>query len=218
MTIGTDSERAPLLGPGDANRRTDFETNPPESDTASTALPPATKLISPAKRILVLALSFTLLITLAIGGALLNVPIAEIQEEIICRRIHGPDFDPGKCKDKNVQSELSLIRGWDTTFTLIPSFLTSVPYGAVADRYGRTLVLGLSLFGITLNAMFGSLVCAMPHVFHLRTVWLGSIIQFVGGGEIVFSAMIYTIVADISTEEQRFVIDAYNGHKRHISN
>ncbi|KXX82085.1 hypothetical protein MMYC01_201549 [Madurella mycetomatis] len=147
MVSTTNSERTPLLGSTDAGTQHIGDT-----------LSRVTRPISPAKRVLILGLTFSLLIALAIGGTLFDTPITEIQEDIICHRIHGPNLEPGVCKEKEVQSELSFIRGWDTTFTMLPSLIVSVPYGAIADRYGRTLVLGLSLLGITLNAAFGTLV------------------------------------------------------------
>lgn len=161
--------------------------------------------MSPAKRVLVLSLSFSLLIVLAIGTTLNETAILHIQEVNICRLIHGPEIDSKitMCKNTQVQSEISLIRGWNNSFTLLVSFIASVPYGAIAGRYGRTLFFGLSILGMASSAAFGSLMCAMPHIFHPRFIWLGNLFLVVGGGVTVFTAVAYTIVADVSDESQR---------------
>ena len=194
------NEQTPLLSPIHEREQADLPITTPTP-------------LSNAKRLAILTLCFGLLITLAIGGTLVSTPIIDIQETIICHRIHGPDVghDDAACKDRDVQSELSLIRGWHTSFSLLVSIIASVPYGAVADRYGRALVLGLALTGIALTESFGALVCAMPDVFPPRAIWLSSLFQFVGGGEAIFSAMVYTIAADISSEAQRATVFFYLG-------
>lgn len=103
-----------------------------------------------------------LIILTELGAYLATIPLNQVLEEIICRNFH-PDLllDPNdpRCKDRAVQTELSLLRGWQMTFDFVPGLLTAVPYGFVADKYGRELVLTLSMLGITLSSGFYILVC-----------------------------------------------------------
>ncbi|KAK1751710.1 major facilitator superfamily domain-containing protein [Echria macrotheca] len=203
MPAAVESECTPLL-PSESDPN--HESQPNNSSIAGTPY-------SQTKRLVILAVCYGLLIILGIGGTLCSTPIIDIQEAIICRRFHGPDVDHDDpaCKDKDVQGELSFIRGWHVSLTLLTSLIASVPYGAMADRYGRTIVLGLSFLGATLTECFGALVCAMPHIFHPRAIWAGSLFQLVGGGEAILSAMVYTILADISSEAQRATAFFYLG-------
>ncbi len=107
---------------------------------------------------------------LGIGANMVEIPKYEIVQRNICRRIHGPDAvnmvshegdggtkDP--CKSNEVQTELSSIFGWGVTFELLPGMILSVPFGAVADRYGRSLVLGLALAGVTVCMAVQAVIC-----------------------------------------------------------
>ncbi|KAK8022905.1 MFS multidrug transporter [Apiospora marii] len=116
--------------------------------------------------------------------------------------------DP-RCKGNDVQTELSFIRGWQSTLDYIPSLLTAVPYGFLADRRGRELVLRLSLIGITLASSFVVLVCSLPDAFPPRATWASAIFTFIGGGPAVFNAMVFTIAADIVSEEERSTTFSY---------
>ncbi|KAF4504262.1 hypothetical protein G6O67_008435 [Ophiocordyceps sinensis] len=136
----------------------------------------------------------------------------QIQEGIICQMWHPGIPEPSKdvrCKDRDVQSELSTLRGWELTFGLIPGLLTAIPYGIIADRYGRKVVLSLSLFGITLVQAVDIIICWFPDTFPLRLVWLGAMFTSVGGGPFVLSAMIFAIANDVSNEAQRSFIFFY---------
>jgi hypothetical protein len=109
------------------------------------------------------ALCFALNILLEAGLYLIAIPLNQILEEIICRNILptlAGASDP-RCKDSIVQSELSLIRGWQVTFDIIPGLLTAVPYGLMADRYGREFVLFLSVLGGALASSFNILICML---------------------------------------------------------
>ncbi|KAK0715061.1 major facilitator superfamily domain-containing protein [Lasiosphaeris hirsuta] len=206
-------EESPLLASvnhlGNHDSGSDSDSDPGVGGRASEtwALPATTRDIPPSKRFLVLLLCLALSVLLGVGDQLVSTPLLVLEEEIICRQVHGPDpvfsGDGNPCKDKHVQGELSFLTGWATFFALVPGVIMAVPYGAVADRYGRTPILGLSIMGVFLNLLFSSLICVLPDTFPLRLVWLSSAAFFVGGGPTVYMAMMYTIVADISNEAQK---------------
>ncbi|TDZ21047.1 Efflux pump ustT [Colletotrichum orbiculare MAFF 240422] len=153
-----------------------------------------------------------LIILLELGAYLATIPLNQVLEEIICRNLDPhlpPDTDEPRCKDKAVQAELSIVRGWQSTLDFIPGLLTAVPYGFLADRRGRELVLSLSLLGITLSSAFYIFVCALPDLFPHRLTWLSAIFTIIGGGPAVFNAMVFTIASDVVEASQRSTIFSY---------
>lgn len=78
----------------------------------------------------VLVLSFILIVLLEIGAYLAATPLTSILEAIVCRNIHpelanvvlssNGGIEDERCKDRNVQSELAMLRGWYMTFNYVP--------------------------------------------------------------------------------------------------
>ena len=87
--------------------------------------------------------------------------------------------------------------------------LLTMPYGALADRIGRKPVFLLSLIGIILSSCWMLIISWFWQVFPLRLIWLAPIFQAVGGGTVVAVTMIFTMVSDVVTQEDRFVCQAY---------
>ncbi|KAL7908231.1 hypothetical protein GGI35DRAFT_453658 [Trichoderma velutinum] len=165
-----------------------------------------------SRRITIALLCLLLLLVVEFAATLLTISVSQIEEGILCRRFF-PDVndtitDP-RCKSENVQSELSTIQGWGFTFAIIPGVITAVPYGVAADKYGRSVILSLSLLGIVLVEAGAVIICRFPHIFPLRLIWLAALFTMVGGGTFVFSAMIFTIASDISNAAQRSTVFFY---------
>ncbi|KAK2603871.1 hypothetical protein QQS21_003906 [Conoideocrella luteorostrata] len=129
-------------------------------------------------------LCFVLNILLETGLYLITIALNQILEENICQSI-TPDVrgaDDPRCKGSIVQSELSLIRGWQVTFDIVPGLLTAVPYGLLADRHDKEFVLGLSVLGgalassfsVLVSTVLGSQLIASPLVYLLIEInkWL----------------------------------------------
>jgi hypothetical protein len=170
-TDGAPTEEAPLLGRhqrelnGTHHHHHDaLHAQAPESH----ALPPATAAIAPARRILIIAMLFALCIVLAVCATLANTAMMQGIEDILCRREHGPGFPrnvtvgsdvDNPCKDDAIAGEIAMILGWDGVFNLLPSIFLAVPFGAVADRYGRVPVIGLVLVGVVLQIAWTMFVC-----------------------------------------------------------
>ncbi|KAM3558584.1 hypothetical protein MY1884_003922 [Beauveria asiatica] len=149
---------------------------------------------------------FFLSICMEISNILITIPLNQILESIICRRLvsdhRSNGLDP-RCKNENVQRELSFIRGWQLTFDLIPGLLTAIMYGLAAKKYGRQFILALAVLGATLAATFVLVVCSFPAVFSPRLVWLSSTFTLIGGGVPVFNAMIFALLSDAVHESKR---------------
>lgn len=107
-----------------------------------------------------------------LGGSVMVPAASQIGEENICRQFH-PDIANGtdpRCRDKQVQGELSLIDGVSVPLFLLPGILTAVPYGIFADTYGRRLGIGLSMLGLLLQAGASLMVCEFSSLSSLFRV------------------------------------------------
>ncbi|KAE9362765.1 MFS general substrate transporter [Stipitochalara longipes BDJ] len=151
-----------------------------------------------------------------IGDYMLRAPLMRIFEGIICRSYYESITPSGKelsipipeekCKIPFVQSELAMLKGWEMTFSCIPGILAAVPFGMVADRYGRKLVLLLALLGVILCLLWTMVVIYYEEILDLRWYWAGNAFLFIGGGSSVVTAMIFAILSDVASEEQRAAI------------
>ncbi|KAL1894770.1 hypothetical protein Sste5346_005746 [Sporothrix stenoceras] len=92
-----------------------------------------------------------ILVLFEASGILQDIPLNQVLEENIYRSFLGKD---GDCSDRSentdVQTELSFLRGWQSTLNMIPGIVTAVPYGYLIDRHGRKLDLILNTVGIFL--------------------------------------------------------------------
>lgn len=77
------------------------------------------------------------------------------------------------------------------------------PYGLLADRRGRKSTLILGVPGFTLNSIITIAVLWFSDVLPLRAVWLSSLAWLIGGGPVVAFAIIWTMMADVTSEAER---------------
>jgi len=175
--VPTPDETSPLLGPAaarhanGANGKGQHISNGPGGHAeglAPDALPPTTRAISPARRLTILTLIFSMSITIAIGGCMVDTAQYQLIEEMICDQrpengkktqlLHGYQMK-NPCDPGEVMWKLTSLYGWLSTVTSIPGLLVSVPYGMLADRHGRALVMGLSSLGLFLMQVWVTIVC-----------------------------------------------------------
>ncbi|KAK1570030.1 major facilitator superfamily domain-containing protein [Colletotrichum navitas] len=168
---------------------------------------------TPHKSRVIIAICIFLIVIIELGAHLIAIPLNQVLEAIICHNLE-PQMSPSaaddlRCKEEFVQSELSIIRGWQRTLEFIPGLLTAVPYGYFADRRGRGIVLTLSLLGITLSQAFQILICTLPTVCSIRMTWLSALFTFIGGGPAVFTALVYAIAGECVNSEHRSTVFSY---------
>jgi MFS family permease len=161
---------------------------------------------------------FFLVTTIDIASSLFEPPKTRVFEANICLRYyekHDPSkinkdgtVDESLCKINAVQEKLATIMGWAELFEVLPGILLAVPYGALADKYGRKWIFALSLVGMLLDSAWILVICYFRNL-PLQLVWLASIFLILGGGPIVASAVGLTIVSDIIPAEKRTSIFLY---------
>jgi MFS family permease len=146
------------------------ERSPLIEDNQTNIVDSAAQSIINSRR-LIIASCFAVRILYLVGSALIEIPLLQIQESILCDSLnpldvshlghsHLPEPDPRwRCKQENVQRELSILQSWSIMAQLIPSLIVSVPLGLAADRYGRTVILGLGLLGVILYYGLATSIC-----------------------------------------------------------
>ncbi|KAG9240674.1 major facilitator superfamily domain-containing protein [Calycina marina] len=153
-----------------------------------------------------------------IGEDLFTAPRIRLFESIACINYysrHNPSLlDPDGsvperfCKVDPVQSKVASVLGWQLFFDSIPAILLPVPYGYIADTYGRKWVLVTALTGYALtwaSTLFFVGVLQLP----LEYVWLSSLFSLVGGGGATGTTLLTTMVADVVPPEFRSTVFFY---------
>ncbi|OOF99389.1 hypothetical protein ASPCADRAFT_393265 [Aspergillus carbonarius ITEM 5010] len=199
-----DREDAPFLASG--------ETTPPVQEEPSQY--DAQKEANRKIRFRLMVTLFAMILAVEVGICMSNGPVTRIYESIACREYYA-QYDPTQigadgevreelCKVKAVQQDLAAVKGYMEFFDGILSALLAIPYGLLADRRGRKSTICLSIPGFALNCIMQLVVMWFPNVFPLRTVWASSLAWLFGGGPVVAFAIIWTMMSDVSTEEERF--------------
>lgn len=112
----------------------------------------------------VVALCIALAVIGDISEYFVLAPRVRVYESILCTDYYlreNPSLvgDDGSvpeqfCKVDYVQGQIAMIQGWNLFFQSIPAILLPIPYGYLADKYGRKWFMALSLFGCILAYAF----------------------------------------------------------------
>ncbi|KAJ5499369.1 Major facilitator superfamily domain general substrate transporter [Penicillium expansum] len=208
-----DREDAPFLdspdpsNPGPAHRhihgKPSIGSRPVEANASASAISFRLK-----------ATLFAMVLAVEIGFAFLEGPMVRIMESIACRQ-YFLGVDPTKigadgqvpeamCKIGEVQAELAAVKGYHMFFDgslSRRSFGDS--YGLLADRRGRKSTLALSLPGFALNSILTITILWFSDIFPLRALWFTALTWVFGGGPVVSFAIIWTMMADVTSEAER---------------
>ncbi|KAJ6008256.1 hypothetical protein N7540_012232 [Penicillium herquei] len=156
---------------------------------------------------------FSMILAVEIGFSFLEGPQVRIFESIACRQYYSV-VDPSQigangqvpeemCKGAEVQAELAAVKGYHMFFDGLLCALLAIPYGLLADRRGRKSTLLIGLPGFFLNSMITVAVMWFSETIPLRAVWLSSLAWLLGGGPVVTFAIIWTMMSDVTTEDER---------------
>lgn len=152
-------EREPLLAPNG---------QPPPYTEATTAAN-----ASESAYLRVLMVGYAIFTLSQFHANIFNTAMKQLVEGNLCRSFNDNVTDPTKdprCKGEQTQAELSLIFSMESTFELIPGLLLSIPYGMVADVYGRRIVAFLSILGCVFYAAAEAFVGTYWLCIYLRHV------------------------------------------------
>lgn len=177
----------------------------PDEDASSTSLT--------VPRYYILSLVLSIVFVTDLANSVSKAPLTRVFESIICQN-HFAIIDPSKinsngfveeryCKVGLVQEELALLRGWQDFFDYIPGLFLAIPFGMLADEYGRGWLSVLNVAAMWLRMGWICFVCAFPNAFPIRLIWLQSALGVLGGGSLVASALFMVIVTDVTPEASR---------------
>lgn len=153
----------------------------------------------------VVAVSFTMVLLTDFAAFFLDAPQTSILEGNICDRYYQHSSSPASrdCRAGPVQAELATVNQMLNTFNRLPGLFAAIPFGIIADRYGRRPVFVLTILGALLQDVISKTILWRPDIFAPRLIWLSSLATFVGGGDAVASSMIFLVVADVAPPHQR---------------
>ncbi|KAL8820713.1 MAG: hypothetical protein Q9191_007459 [Dirinaria sp. TL-2023a] len=154
-----------------------------------------------------------------LANSVSKAPLMRVFESIICQNHYaGPNagfigragnVDEQHCKISPVQQELALLRAWLDFFDYLPGLFLAIPFGMLADKYGRKWLNVLNTASLWLRLGWICLVCAFPHLIPLRLIWAQSILGVFGGGPVVGSALSMVIMTDVTPESKRATVFFY---------
>jgi hypothetical protein len=109
----------------------------------------------------VVALGITIAVVSDAGESLYAAPRIRLFESIVCTHYYQQE-DPSLvhkgghlpeylCKVDPVQDELASVFRGQLFFDSIPAILLPIPYGYLADKYGRKWILFMAMLGYTLS-------------------------------------------------------------------
>ena len=97
------------------------------------------------------------------ANSLVQAPRIRLYESIVCTRYYAANEPSlvGKdgsvpeelCKLNLIQDEITMVLGWQIMFENVPGILLAIPYGSLAEMYGRKWVLVLALAGNARNSV-----------------------------------------------------------------
>ncbi|KAK6215273.1 major facilitator superfamily transporter [Colletotrichum tabaci] len=158
-----------------------------------------------------IAAIFCAIIVLGAGASgLWVIPITRQVEDIVCREYygvlhseHGGPIDEARCKEDAIQSKVAMLFAVYSALQASIGAAAAFPWGIVADRFGRKWVFSMAVLGIVLGQLWFLVVCAFPRTIPLKAMWLGPFLLVIGGGNAVLPAVVFSMLSDITTSENR---------------
>ncbi|KAK1987544.1 major facilitator superfamily transporter [Colletotrichum cereale] len=145
------------------------------------------------------------------AGGLWTIPATRQVEDIVCREYFGvlrsgdgdTPIDERRCKEDAIQSKVAMVFAFYSTLQAVVCALSAFPWGIIADRVGRKKVFSLAVLGMFLDQFWFLMVCVFPKTIPIKALWVGPFFMFVGGGNGVLAAVVFSMVSDVTTSENR---------------
>ncbi|KAF5026536.1 hypothetical protein F66182_1396 [Fusarium sp. NRRL 66182] len=146
----------------------------------------------------------------ALSGMMLLLPTVRLIEDMFCH-VHYQDpssdiIDEMKCKVDEIQSRLGYLYGWTGLVSSVIGLLVAFPYGIMSDKIGRKPTVMFAYGGVAVTFLFSpfSLKAYSAELReHPYIMLIGGFFQIFGGGVPVMISTLYSIAADVSSEEHK---------------
>lgn len=160
--------------------------------------------------------------TIAFGGTI--VPRIDLIISLICedyfaeRSLHDPSFHimPVILGDENPQCRIPEVQSLVSRFTLycnlaagLLSAIVSPMLGALSDRYGRKLMISVTILGTLLCETVIVVVARYPNTFSVNWILLGYAFDGLGGSFVAAMALSYAYASDCTVPDKRNVVFGY---------
>ncbi|OOF96619.1 hypothetical protein ASPCADRAFT_129694 [Aspergillus carbonarius ITEM 5010] len=154
-------------------------------------------------------------------------PTNQLLELSVCRSYYR-SVDPStiapdstvlarSCKIDAIQKEVAVLRGWLGLAQALPGLLLAIPYGLLAQRYGRKLVAALGISGEILAGLWIWIACHYSPRFSGWAIAISAIIRFIGGGSSVMSSMVLALVSSFASPHSRTRVFFYMAVSQMVS-
>ena len=174
MTLHTPSFRASRTSQEyDNGDQTPFLKSPRDTFNSPSPSSPTVDAIAEQRshklRFRVTLLIALLIVAVDLPSVLAGTSMVRILESIYCHQYYQT-ADPSKigqdgkipeqlCKVEDVQKQLSTLRGWMSFWSHLPGLFLAVPYGMLADKYGRKWLFVMNIVAMQARSVWSYVVC-----------------------------------------------------------
>ena len=117
--------------------------------------------------------------------------------------------DNPQCRIPEVQALVSKFQLYGALIAGILAGITSPKLGALSDRYGRTKMISVSIFGMLMSELINIMIATYPDILSVNWMLLGFFFDGLGGSFIAAMALSYAYASDCTVPEKRNVVFGY---------
>ncbi|OLN92740.1 Tetracycline resistance protein, class B [Colletotrichum chlorophyti] len=156
----------------------------------------------------IVAIFVTIIVIGSGSGGLWSLPSTRRVEDIVCRQYYNvlyteDTIDESLCKENDIQSKVAMIFAVYVALQASIGAVAAFPWGIVADRFGRKRVFSLAVLGLSLDQLWFIIVCSFPKTIPIQAIWFGPSTLFIGGGNPVLSAVVFSMLSDVTSSQKR---------------
>ncbi|KAI1177378.1 major facilitator superfamily domain-containing protein [Nemania sp. FL0916] len=164
----------------------------------------------PQKKAAVTNILYFITFIASYAGGFVDLPFTRLVEDLICHDYYdvkrsSEPIDESLCKEDSIQKQLAYVLAVQSTLFSIVAFVAAFPWGFAADKIGRKPIVAVAMAGMFLGAAMEIAVVYWSNVFPITAIWASSASQLVGGGNGVLIAVVLSMIADATTEEERAI-------------
>ncbi|RWA06824.1 hypothetical protein EKO27_g8282 [Xylaria grammica] len=144
------------------------------------------------------------------SGGFIELPLTRLIEDLICHEYYDVEsktqpIDESLCKEDSIQKELAYLLAVQSTLYSIIAFVAAFPWGLAADKIGRKPIVAVAMTGLLVGALIELAVVYWSDVFPITAIWASAAGQLIGGGNGVLIAVVLSMIADATNEEDRAI-------------
>ncbi|KAJ8124177.1 hypothetical protein ONZ43_g31 [Nemania bipapillata] len=203
------SELASLLpdspeGPRHRGHRDNFSISSIASSVSSILAP------RPGNKASVTHILYFITFIASYAGGFFELPLTRLIEDLLCHDYYDVEsstqpIDESLCKEDAIQKQLAYLLAVQSTLYSIVAFVAAFPWGIAADKVGRKPIVAVAMAGLLIGALIELAVVYWSNVFPITAIWVSAAGQLLGGGNGVLIAVVLSMIADATNEEDRAI-------------